>query len=270
MPIEEINETPLSYEDTGEGEPLVLVHGSWGEGDTWGFVVPGFAESFRVVTYDRRGHGRSSGPPEQGTVYDDVADLAALIEKLGVAPANLVANSYGACIALRLTAQRPELVRRTAAHEPPFLPLLAGDPDAEPVFEQTAGSIGTVRERLEAGDHAGGAEQFVETVALGPGMWSQLPPPMQEMFVRHAPTFLGELNDPDALVIDLEAMGRVSTPVLLSGGDQSPPMFAPIVERLAGGMPGAHRHTFTGAGHVPQLTHPDDYVRVVTSFLRST
>ena len=36
-------------------------------------------------------------------------------------------------------------------------------------------------------------------VALGPGTWAQLPPPVQESFVRHAPTFLGEMNDPDAL-----------------------------------------------------------------------
>ncbi|HUF83275.1 MAG TPA: alpha/beta hydrolase [Acidimicrobiia bacterium] len=269
MPVEEINGTPLSYEETGEGEPLVLVHGSWGEGDTWGFVVPGLAESFRVVAYDRRGHGRSSGPPDEGTVHDDVADLAALIEKLGIAPASLAANSYGACIALGLTAQRPELVRRTAAHEPPFIPLLADDPDAKPVFDETAVSTEAVRVLLEAGDFAGGAERFVETVALGPGMWSQLPPEMRDMFVRHAPTFLGELRDPDALTIDLAALGRVSTPLLLTKGDQSPPMFAPIVEQLARAVPDAQRHTFTGAGHVPQLTNPDDYVAVVTSFVQS-
>ncbi len=270
MPVEDINGTPLSYEEMGRGEPLVLVHGSWGEGETWGFVVPGFAESFGVVTYDRRGHGRSSGPPEDGTVHDDVADLVALIEKLGIAPANIVANSYGACIALRLTVERPELVRRTAGHEPPFLPLLADDPEAKAILETSAESIEAVRQLLEAGAHATGAEQFVETVALGPGMWSEIPPPMQEMFVRHAPTFLGELNDPDALMIDLGALGAVSSPVLLSHGNQSPPMFAPIIERLARALPAAHRHTFAGAGHVPQLTHPDAYVAVVKSFIQST
>ncbi len=270
MPVEEINGTPLSYEETGDGEPLVLVHGSWGEGDTWGFVVPGLAESFRVVAYDRRGHGRSSGPPEEGTVHDDVADLVALIEKLHIAPVNLVANSYGACIALRLTAQQPELVRRTAAHEPPSMPLLAADPDAKPVFDQTAASLEVVRQLLEAGNYADAAERFVETIALGPGMWSQLPPEMRDMFVRHAPTVLGEMRDPDALTIDLPALGRVSTPLLLSKGDQSPPMFAPIIEQLARALPDAQRHTFAGAGHVPQLTHPDDYVTVITSFVQST
>ncbi len=270
MPVEEINGTPLSYEETGGGEPLVLVHGSWGEGDTWGFVVPGLAESFRVVTYDRRGHGKSSAPPEEGTVHDDVADLAALIEKLGIGPANLAANSYGSCIALRLTAQRPELVRRLAAHEPPFMPLLAADPDARPVFDDTQASFAVVQQLLEAGDHAAGAKRFVETVALGPGMWSLLPPEMHDMFVRHAPTFLGEMRDPDALTIDLGALGAVSSPVLLSHGNQSPPMFAPIIERLARALPAAHRHTFAGAGHVPQLTHPDDYVAVVKSFIQST
>lgn len=92
--------------------PLCWCTALGAESQTWGFVVPGLAESFHVVAYDRRGHGNSGGPPEAGTVHDDMADLAALIEDLGIAPVNLVANSYGACIALRLTIERPDLVRR--------------------------------------------------------------------------------------------------------------------------------------------------------------
>src|ERR1700682_5672729 len=82
------NGTPLFYEDEGAGEPLVLVHGSWVEHTSWVLVVAGLARTHRFVRYDRRGHGQSSAPPEAGTVHDDVADLAALIEDLGLAPAN--------------------------------------------------------------------------------------------------------------------------------------------------------------------------------------
>jgi pimeloyl-ACP methyl ester carboxylesterase len=270
VPIDDVNGTPLFYETAGHGEPLVLVHGGWGDTEAWAFVVPGLAESFQVVTYDRRGHGQSGGAPEAGTVHDDVADLAALIEKLGIAPAHLAANSYGACISLRLTIERPDLVHRISVHEPPLTGLLAEDPVAASVFDEYSESLRVVQQLLEAGDHAGGAERFVETIAGGPGTWSQVPPPMHEKFVRHAPTALGELRDADAFTIDVEALRRVSTPVQLTQGDQSPPIFAPVIDRLARLLPSADRHTFTGAGHAPQMNHPRDYVAVVTRFLQST
>ncbi|TMK82607.1 MAG: alpha/beta fold hydrolase, partial [Actinobacteria bacterium] len=73
MTTETINGTTLAYDVAGEGDPLLLIHGSWGERQTWAFVLPGLAESFRVVSYDRRGHGESVGQPDAGTVHDDVA-----------------------------------------------------------------------------------------------------------------------------------------------------------------------------------------------------
>jgi pimeloyl-ACP methyl ester carboxylesterase len=269
VPVEEMNGTPLHYEESGSGDPLVLVHGSWGEGETWGFVIPGFAESFRVVAYSRRGHGQSTGPPDDGTVHDDVADLAALIEKLGLAPANLVANSFGACVAVRLAREHPELVRSVAAHEPPFLVLLALDPATMPLLEQTMEDFGEVSRLLESGDYAGCAKRFVDT-ALGPGNWELFPAEIHEMFVRNAPTFGAELEDPDGMSIELESLAAVTAPMLLSNGDETPPMFPPIVEQLDRALPNARRHVFRGAGHVPHVTHPDDYVVVIRSFIQET
>ena len=127
--------------------------------------------------------------------------------------------------------------------------------------------LGEVRKRLERGDDTDGAQYFVEEVALGPGMWAMLPPEMQDIFVRNAPTFLGELRDADALRVDLDALEHVATPVLLTQGDQSPAMFAPIIDMLAGTLPNVRRQVMTGAGHVPQMTHPDDYVPIVRDFL---
>ena len=63
----EANGVRLYYEIHGGGEPLVLVHGSWVDATRWRFVVPGLAESFRVLVYDRRGHSRSERPDAPGT-----------------------------------------------------------------------------------------------------------------------------------------------------------------------------------------------------------
>lgn len=87
MPIQTINGTEIFYEADGDGYPLVLVHGSWGDHFNWLQVVPGFAESFQVITYDRRGHGASAKPGD-GTRRDDEDDLASLIEALDIAPAH--------------------------------------------------------------------------------------------------------------------------------------------------------------------------------------
>lgn len=267
MELVGVDGTTLTYDVVGNGDTLVLVHGSWGERQTWGFVVPGLAESFRVISYDRRGHGESTAPPDAGTVHEDVADLVALIDALGNGRVHIVASSYGACIALRLAAAHPERVARMVCHEPPMLGVLDADAEGRPIADDARRKLGEVRQRLERGEYADGAEYFVERVGLGPGMWSQLPPPVQKMFVREAPTFLGELRDPEAYGADLDSLRRVSTPVLLTYGDQSPAMFAPIVERLAALLPHARWQLLSGVGHVPHMTHPDEYVPVTQDFL---
>jgi pimeloyl-ACP methyl ester carboxylesterase len=83
MATANVNGVQLFYELTGTGQiPVVLVHGSWGSHHTWDRVVPSLAESFQVLTYDRRGHSESERPAGQGSVREDVADLAALGEPL--------------------------------------------------------------------------------------------------------------------------------------------------------------------------------------------
>lgn len=58
MPEAEVNGVKLYYELHGSGEPLALVHGAWVDATAWRFVVPGLAENFRVLSYDRRGHSQ--------------------------------------------------------------------------------------------------------------------------------------------------------------------------------------------------------------------
>src|SRR5262245_8501230 len=169
MPTARVNGVRLFCELNGTGKiPIVLVHGSWDSHHDWDLVVPRLAESFRVITYDRRGHSQSERPSAQGRIHEDVADVAALIEHFGLAPAWVVGNSFGASIALRLAGERPELLRGVIGHEPPLFSLLGGDPALAPLLEEVDHRIRAVVERIACGDPAGAAAQFVETVALGP------------------------------------------------------------------------------------------------------
>src|SRR5687768_11698269 len=90
-----VNSVSLYYELHGVGEPLAMVHGSWSDTPMWGLVLPGLAESFKVLVYDRRGHSRSERPDTAGSVDEDGDDLAALLEALDLAPAHVVTSSFG-------------------------------------------------------------------------------------------------------------------------------------------------------------------------------
>jgi pimeloyl-ACP methyl ester carboxylesterase len=124
-------------------------------------------------------------------------------------------------------------------------------------------------DRIEAGDHAGAAEEFVDTVVLGTGAWAQLPTKVQETLIENAPTFLDEARDPEQLAFNLERIKEFSRPTMLTRGDQSPPIFSPVVTSLAEALPCAEIHTFHGAGHIPHATHPDAYVEAILAFTRN-
>jgi pimeloyl-ACP methyl ester carboxylesterase len=207
MARERINGVELYYEVAGtNGPPLVLVHGSWGDHHNWNAVVPLLARSFRVLTYDRRGHSQSERPAGQGSVHDDTADLAALIEAAGLAPAHVAGNSGGSAVVLRLACVRPDLFRSLVVHEPALAKLLAGDDANAPLVATLRERIDRVATLLAAGDMEAGARLFVEEIAIGPGAWEKLPAKMRGTFVFNAPTFLDECRDPDDSTMDLAAL----------------------------------------------------------------
>jgi pimeloyl-ACP methyl ester carboxylesterase len=258
VPRRGINGCELYYELVGEGEPIVLVHGNWVDHSSWMLATAELSADHRVLTYDRRGHSRSerlAGPAPRRVDEDD---LATLIELLGLAPAHLVANSYGASISLGLAARRPELVASVVAHEPP---LVAID---EPIMNPVWSSLERVFADLRAGRLEDGAARFVEELVLGPGAWMMLPEQTQRVMVANAPMFLAMADDPCWAAVPPPSP---SVPVLLTDGDASPAWLPAVTRALARGpLVHATRHTFAGAGHVPHLTHVSDFVRVVEVF----
>lgn len=266
MPVAETNGAQLYYRRSGAGDALVLVHGSWVDAGVWDAVLPRLSSSFEVVVYDRRGHSRSSCPPGQGSVRDDVGDLAALIEALDLAPAHVAGASLGGSIALRLAAARPELVRSVAAHEPPFFDLLRDERPEIPELTELRLRLADVAERLEAGDPEGGARFYFDRVAQVPGGWEGLGRESRELLLANAPTYLDQTRDAEALGVELEDLGGFGGPALLSSGDRRPPLFRRIVEMVAAAMPAARREPIPGAAHDPQVTHPGAYARLVEDF----
>ena len=120
MATAKVNGVELYYEINGTGEvPLVLVHGSWDSHDDWNLVVPRLADSFRVLTYDRRGHSESQRPTGQGSVREDVADLASIDRtpgaRAGVGGRELFRRVYHTSAGWRASRTLPRADRARAA-----------------------------------------------------------------------------------------------------------------------------------------------------------
>lgn len=252
------------------GDPLVLVHGAWFDHHNWDGVVPEFSRNFRVLTYDRRGHGQSERVATQGSAAQDASDASALLTHLGLAPAHVVGQSTGAIVALRLAANHPQAVRSLSLHEPPLLGMLADDPSFATQIADEMVRREAVMNVLESGDLEGGARLFVETQMAGPGGWSKLPMPVRETFIANAMNYLDEMKETSDSTVDLRTLRRFEKPALLSYGGKSRPFMRSIVETLAEAMPAAKVHGYPEAGHNAHLTHPVDFARTVTRFAESS
>jgi pimeloyl-ACP methyl ester carboxylesterase len=270
MPSTVVNGVTLYWELNGEsGDPLVLVHGSWADHHGWDLIVPLLARSFRVLTYDRRGHSQSERPAGQGSIREDVADLASLIEQLAHAPAHILGNSFGGMIVLGLANERPELFRSMLIHEPPFFGLVDDLAAANPLAD-TLALIATAREMLEAGQMEAGTRLFMETI-IGTDAWEQTPDEVRQAVVRNAPTFLDETHDPEWQAwsaADLKQLATFPAQILLTAGEESPPAILFVNSKLEQALPQAQTQKLKDAGHVPHITHPEEYVMIVEAFIR--
>lgn len=98
-------------DDEGDGAPLLMLHGGLlGSEASWGDLPPLLAPHFRLVMFDRRGHGRTADSEDPFHYATMAEETAAVIETLDLAPANLVGYSDGANLLLHLAKDRPELI----------------------------------------------------------------------------------------------------------------------------------------------------------------
>ena len=263
-----VNGTQLWVERMGAAGalPLVLVHGTWADHHEWDALLPALVPAFQGVSYDRRGHGLSPRGHGALRLREDVADLAALLEETGLAPAHVVASAFGGCVALRLASERPALLRSLSVHEPPLFGLLEHEPALQHLLGDMQQHVGEVLERLRAGDLLSGTRHYVEAVAQGPGAWETLPLPLRHSLVAHAHTFLDEAQDPEGSVLSLGALAGVRFPVLLTRGGRSPRLHAAVAAQLARALPHAVQHVFVDDGHDPYRTHPQAYGHVLRAF----
>jgi pimeloyl-ACP methyl ester carboxylesterase len=102
-----VNGMEMYYEVYGEGAPLVLLHGFTQTASFWQPYIAAFAEHFRLIVPDLRGHGRSTNPTKQFTHRQAALDIFALLDQLAIHQFRAIGFSSGAHSLLHMATQQP-------------------------------------------------------------------------------------------------------------------------------------------------------------------
>jgi pimeloyl-ACP methyl ester carboxylesterase len=257
-----VDGTQLYYEFLGNGEPLVLIHGGLIDLRMWDDQFEFFAQHYRVIRYDVRGHGRSPSPPG---AYRDDNDLAALLKHLGVERAHVMGLSLGGRIAVDFALMHPEMVISLI----PVAPGLSG-------YSFTADELKENREGLNAayarGDYDAAVEFFQRSWTDGPRRTpEQVDPEVRERVRAMAiegiqpGKKLGQSHWPNPPAIG--RLSEVRVPTLVIVGDLDMPDIHTIVDLLMEGIPGAKKVTIPGAAHMVNMEQPNEFNQAVLKFL---
>lgn len=258
----------------GAGEPVVLVHGSFGRGEeTWAQQRP-LAERHRLLLLDRRGFG-GSPPAEREDFEVDAADIGKVLGD----GAHLVGHSYGGLGCLLAAARRPDAVWSLTLIEPPAFGVARGNL----AVERLLGRLGPLFARAAATPPGDFYVDFLE--ALGLELPADVGLSRQELLAALGPMDHAAIRCsmgqrlPWEAELPLAPLAAAPFPKLVvSGGWDRASASArglggaalgDVCDLLAARL-GARRAVVHGARHSPQLTHPEDFNPQLVAFLASS
>jgi streptomycin 6-kinase len=246
----------LWAEKSGDGAPMVLLHGSVQDSRLWDGVFAELGRRHTVIRYDARGLGRST-PPTAPFSYED--DLLAVLDHFGIERAALVGLSMGAEVSLDFTLEHPERVRSltlvgasASGHDWP--------PSAE-LDDYTAANRGHDADRLaeleltlwaSLGDRAPGYPAITTMVTEN----AKVRAAVEKGHVRFA--------SEDAVA----HLAQVAVPTTAVVGDHDHPEIGVIARRLAEGIPGARLEIVAGADHYLPLRTPERLAEIILGSVR--
>jgi pimeloyl-ACP methyl ester carboxylesterase len=252
---------------TGQGSPLVLVHGATADHTTWRTSGPLLAARHALYPFDRRDRALS-GLSRRGEPYEidlEFDDLVAVVDAAAEAggPVDVVGHSYGGRIALG-AALRTDRIRRVVSYEgAPPVPWGRGyqDPDA--------GTLRRIETLVAAGDRDEALATFMrEIVGMPePDLAAFRANPIWPRRAAAVGTTIRELRAETSESASLAALGEVRQPVLqILGGDSAAP-FGEATRALDARLDDGRIVTIPGARHAAHHTHPEAFVGAIEAFL---
>jgi pimeloyl-ACP methyl ester carboxylesterase len=250
-----VNGLDMYYEIHGTGQPLVLLHGAFSAiGTSFGKVLPGLAESRRVIGLEMQAHGHTADIDRPLSLEQLADDTAAALQHLGIEQADIFGYSTGAAVALRVAIRHPDVVRKL-------------------VLASVTYTMGGVHPGLMEG-----------LATMTPEM--MLGSPWHEEYVRIAPRpddfpiLFEKKTQMDRAIEDLpaEAISAIRAPALLIIGDSDlvRPEHAVEMFRLLGGgvfgdtpagLPNSQLAILPGTSHVTVVDRADLLLAIIPPFL---
>jgi pimeloyl-ACP methyl ester carboxylesterase len=260
----DLTRSALVHRTMGDGVPILLVHPAGATSLSWGSVADELVGIGRVIAYDRRGYGASGSDPVR-TMSTHTADAAALLERLGAAPAVVVGVSAGAMIAVDLAVRRPDLVLAVVEHEGPWR-FTRHIPTGSQV--RTFARIGSFVARGRPGDATEALLRSAYAYREGGTAWDAFPTEWKQIARSNGTATLWDFvttigNRPTA-----SELATLGVPVVCSYGGRSPDFMVRCTRTFADAIPGATLHRIDGAAHAAPFDAPDAFAQLISDSLR--
>ena len=259
MPHAQVNGQRLYYEDTGGDGPAILFsHGLLMDSSMFAPQVQALAGSgWRCISWDERAHGQTAtGECTPFSYYDSADDAVALLRHLGVQRAVFAGMSQGGYLSLRAALRHPDAVRA----------LVLIDTQAMTEEEhKMAGHQVIIQEWLQSGLSDERA-RTIEHIILGEGWegaaaWRAKWQRMQPGDLLAAFTTLASRDDIS------DEIARIQVPALVIHGDADQAIDIGRARAMADSLPQARMVVIPGAGHAPNLTHPQPVNAALLEFV---
>jgi len=281
MSAVEVNGASLETIQEGSGEPVVFVHGGISDHRVWEAQRQAIGQHYRAIAYSRRYHWPNAPIKTDApyTIQEQVDDLLGLIKACDAAPAHVVGNSYGGLLSLLAALREPGLVRSLTLLEPAVMSLYVSTPPkplellklairhprtAFAIVRFGTKGIGPAVEAFERDDIDEGLQIFTRAV-LGPRGIEHMTE--ARLAQAHDNLFREQMTGLDMPRLDPDKVRRLSMPILLLSGEQSPPVLRLLTDRLHEHLPHAERVDIPNASHDAQVDNPTAVTDALRSFL---
>lgn len=249
----------VGFVDSGEGEPVVLIHSGGADSGQWAPLMARSAAGRRFLAIDLYGVNETvSWTENRRMTMDDEADLvAALIEWVGE-PVHVVAHSYGAAVALRLALKRSELLITLS-----LLEVLGAGLAAQAGYRVLVEQGERFLQLMEAGKLEEATQGFVDSFA---GMrWRDLPDAGRQRFMTLAKPGVSQWHAQLSEPTRLEDLAKIDVPSQVCCGTRTLPLSRTLSRRIHQAIPGSFWVDIPDGTHAFPITH----AAVVTSALES-
>ena len=250
------------------GQPIVFIHGSFGDRRHWDLQFFALSKKYRVLRYDLRGFGRSANP-DTTTIYKDADDLNALMEYLKISKAHICGLSSGSFVVLDFALAYPDKCLSLI----PIGPRVAGDETDEyktPATDSLRAAVAVVIDILktkggkEAVDNLWRSKNALAVSVRSRNTRDRL---LQMGYEYSWWRYLYPNKRQYAFPMAIKKLNEIKIPTLIITAEFDIERCKEVAQLLANKIRGAKLITIKGAGHIMNMDNPQEFNKIVSEFI---